>query len=50
MAARGQRRKQEPLLAPTPVKGRRRRIKPIKLWREVPLLLAIALVDRKSVV
>jgi signal peptidase I len=27
-----------------PVKGRRRRLKPIKLWREVPLLLAIALV------
>ncbi len=44
MAARGQRRKQEPPPEPTPVKGRRRRIKPIKLWREVPLLLAIALV------
>jgi signal peptidase I len=44
VAARGQRRKQEPPPAPTPVKGRRRRIKPIKLWREVPLLLAIALV------
>ena len=43
MAARGQRRRQEP--APAPVKGgRRRRLKPIKLWREVPLLLAIALV------
>ena len=42
MAARGQRRRQE--LSPAPVKGRRRRLKPIKLWREVPLLLAIALV------
>ena len=41
MAARGQRRKQAP--PPAPVKGRRRRLKPIKLWREVPLLLAIAL-------
>ena len=40
--ARGQRRRRE--LAPAPVKGRRRRLKPIKLWREVPLLLAIALV------
>ena len=42
MAARGQRRRQAP--PPAPVKGRRRRLKPIKLWREVPLLLAIALV------
>ena len=42
MAARGQRRRKE--LSPAPVKGRRRRLKPIKLWREVPLLLAIALV------
>jgi len=42
VAARGQRRRQE--LSPAPVKGRRRRLKPIKLWREVPLLLAIALV------
>lgn len=40
--ARGQRRRQAPPAAP--VKGRRRRLKPIKLWREVPLLLAIALV------
>lgn len=40
--ARGQRRRQSPDAAP--VKGRRRRLKPIKLWREVPLLLAIALV------
>ncbi|HET9168555.1 MAG TPA: signal peptidase I [Actinospica sp.] len=40
MAARGQRRRQ----APDAVRGRRRRLKPIKLWREVPLLLAIALV------
>jgi len=40
--ARGQRRRQ-PGAAAT-VKGRRRRLKPIKLWREVPLLLAIALV------
>jgi signal peptidase I len=40
--ARGQRRKQSP--PPAPAKGRRRRLKPIKLWREVPLLLAIALV------
>ena len=41
--ARGQRRKQSS--ASAPVKGgRRRRLKPIKLWREVPLLLAIALV------
>ena len=44
MAARGQRRKETPPPAPVAVKGRRRRIKPIKLWREVPLLLAIALV------
>ena len=44
MAARGQRRKQEEP-SPVPVKGgRRRRLKPIKLWREVPLLLVIALV------
>jgi signal peptidase I len=44
VAARGQRRKQEEP-SPAPVKGgRRRRLKPIKLWREVPLLLAIALV------
>lgn len=43
MTARGQRRRQES--PPAPVKGgRRRRLKPIKLWREVPLLLAIALV------
>jgi len=42
VAARGQRRRKE--LSPAPVKGRRRRLKPIKLWREVPLLLAIALV------
>ncbi|WP_211244375.1 signal peptidase I [Actinospica robiniae] len=40
--ARGQRRREAPPAAP--VKGRRRRLKPIKLWREVPLLLAIALV------
>jgi len=40
--ARGQRRRQAPPAAP--VKGRRRRLKPIKLWREVPLLLAIALI------
>lgn len=40
--ARGQRRRQD--AAPAPVKGRRRRLKPVKLWREVPLLLAIALV------
>ena len=40
--ARGQRRKESP--PPAPAKGRRRRLKPIKLWREVPLLLAIALV------
>ena len=42
MAARGQRRRQAP--GPAPKGGRRRRLKPIKLWREVPLLLAIALV------
>jgi signal peptidase I len=40
--ARGQRRRQPGAVAA--VKGRRRRLKPIKLWREVPLLLAIALV------
>jgi signal peptidase I len=40
--ARGQRRRSAGAAAP--VKGRRRRLKPIKLWREVPLLLAIALV------
>lgn len=40
--ARGQRRRRD--AAAAPVKGRRRRLKPIKLWREVPLLLAIALV------
>jgi signal peptidase I len=42
VAARGQRRRQAP--GPAPKGGRRRRLKPIKLWREVPLLLAIALV------
>jgi signal peptidase I len=43
VTARGQRRRQES--PPAPGKGgRRRRLKPIKLWREVPLLLAIALV------
>lgn len=40
--ARGQRRRPAP--PATPAKGRRRRLKPIKLWREVPLLLAIALI------
>jgi signal peptidase I len=42
VAARGQRRRQAP--GPASKGGRRRRLKPIKLWREVPLLLAIALV------
>ena len=36
--ARGRRRK------PEVVKGRRRRLKPIRLWREIPILLGIALV------
>ena len=44
MTARGQRRKKLPPPAPVKGGGRRRRLKPIKLWREVPLLLAIALV------
>ena len=44
MTARGQRRKKLPPPAPVKGGGRRRRLKPTKLWREVPLLLAIALV------
>lgn len=39
--AKGQRRRTRP--APGQ-KGRRRRLKPIRLWREIPILMAIALV------
>jgi signal peptidase I len=39
--AKGLRRRPE---SAKPVKGRRRRLKPIRLWREIPILICVALV------